>query len=1243
MSRLINTRASIKACLIASWILSLIPVTGNAQEVVPDFYKDPGVNPNRSFVNQNFGEHIDPFTGALQLHYVDIHLPGNGGFDLSVIRSYNSASFDENNAAAFDSQAGLGWTIHFGRVLNKSSILPCSQGAFGFDTLNNPVIELPDGSVQLLVYSGTASPLMYTTQRWKADCAPGGVGLIVYSPDGTRYDMTQQVAVGSGTGTRYGWYTTKITDRNNNSATIAYTANASPKISTVTTNDSRTISFSYNTTGFVSTISTSGYSYSYNYQAVVGIAGAYFLSSVVRPGGTTWQYQYNPALNNIPGGYALKQVIYPEGGSINYGYGINSNDYVYFDSISNAASRSTVVKTKSTNGGNWTFTYAPGSPGAYDTTTVNSPSGTTTYKHVGPNYASSGSLWKVGLLMQKQIGSIQTEAYTWTAQAVSGQQYKRPGAWRATRLDNSMNAPILASRVVTRDGQTYSTTFGNFDAYGNPTSVNESGPNGGTRATALTYFNGSAKWIIKQVEDQTISGGVAVNRSFDGNGNLSSVNRDGVLTSYEYDGQGNISKATFPRGLVHLYSNYKRGIALTESQPMGVSIGRQVSDAGNITSETNGEGKTTGYGYDGLNRITSIAHPQGNAVGIVFTASSKSATRGSLTEATTYDGFGRPASITLGGITRSYQYDALGRRIFVSNPGSSSGTGFQYDILDRLISITNSDSTTQAISYGAGSKSVRNERNYWTTYNYRAYGDPDQLLLMWITAPDASANVTMGRDGKDLVSSIGQGGFARIYGYDSRGFLTSVINPETGTTTYGRDAAGNMISRTVGASGATTYVYDGQNRLTNVTYPGPTPPVTKTYSKTHKLKSVVTSVASRTYGYDNNDNLTTESLGMDGLSSGVIYGYNGNDQLSSITYPRSGRVVSYSPDILGRPTQVSGFVTGISYWPSGQINQIAYANGTTSTYGQNNRLWPGSFVAAKGTSRYVSSTYGYDGAGNLISVSDSADSNYNRVLGYDALNRVNSASGPWGSGTLSYDGSGNLRSQVLGSTSLSYLYSGSTNLLASVSGARSASYSYDSYGDIVAAGSKSYGYDGVPNMICANCNDPSTSVIYQYDGLNQRVSAQKNGVKTYEFYGSNGNLLMEHTPSLSNRIVEYIYLGGKRIAQLERTPTSVSSGGGGSGGLTAISGRPATLRATVTGSSPTGTVTFYAGSTLLGTAAMTAGTASLTVTFTKPGTHTITINYSGDASNAPSSSTVTLNVLIPPEQLVPILNLLLDD
>ena len=72
---------------------------------------------------------------------------------------------------------------------------------------------------------------------------------------------------------------------------------------------------------------------------------------------------------------------------------------------------------------------------------------------------------------------------------------------------------------------------------------------------------------------------------------------------------------------------------------------------------------------------------------------------------------------------------------------------------------------------------------------------------------------------------------------------------------------------------------------------------------------------------------------------------------------------------------------------------------------------------------------------------------------------------------------------------------------------------------------------GLSLRAAASSNNATNKVEYSYDGTNQRSIVSKAGVKTYEMYGSNGNQLMEFTPSQSNRLVEYIYLGGKRVAQ----------------------------------------------------------------------------------------------------------------
>lgn len=1111
--------------VLSTFLATAIISSAQAVEVIPDFYRDPGIYANRSYVNQSFNEHIDPFTGGLEHHYVDLHIPGNGGFDLKVIRSYSSTAVDPNNLGGSDALAGLGWTVHFGRFLNKNAS-PCINGNTT-STMDNPVLELPDGSRQILAFTGGTAPRMLTTQRWRADCGTNG-GLIVYSPEGMRYDMTQLVNVGTDLSPLYAWYTTRITDRNGNYATLTYPA-SSPQVSTVTTNDGRSLSFTYADTGLfsrrITSITGAGQTYTYNYTAVPGTTGRYFLTSVRRPDGLSWNYAYNASMGSGAGSYVMNRVTYPQGGYITYGYG-----WTQFDAV-NPATRVSVITSKlMSTGGSWSFGYTPGGIGAYDTTTVTSPAGTTTYKHIGPNYATTGSVWMIGLLMSKSIGSLQTETYTWVKQKISSESHARPGPFSAKVDTGETNAALLSSRTIVRNGATYKTTFSGFDGYGNAATVTESGPNGGSRTTTRTFNINTTKWIVNQVKNESFTGS-SITRSFDANGNLTALTRDGVTTTYGYDAQGNVTSALMPRSLSYTYSQYKRGVPQLESQPESVSISRVVSDAGNVTSETNGDGYTTTYGYDAMNRVTSVGMPAGNDVTISYGATYKTASRGTLTETTDYDGFGRVSSITLGGITTSYTVDALGRRTFESNPGTSQGKTYQYDLLDRLVRVTNEDKTYRTITFGAGSSTTTDERGKATTTTFRAYGDPDRQLVMSVTAPEAAANITLARNTVGRVTSATQAGFTRTFTYNANGFLATAVNPETGTTTYGRDAAGNMTSRKVGASGTTTFTYDGQNRLASILYPGQTvASITYAYNKRNKLLSVVAPAASRSYGYDANGNLISESLGVDGYTFSAGYTYNGNDQLTALTYPQSKAVVSYAPDVLGRPTQVSGYATSVTYWPSGQIYQIAYANGTVSSYGQNSRLWPASFGTwLAGGSYYLNSSYTYDGTGNLTAVSDAVDSAYNRTMGYDGLSRLTSITGPWGSGSLSYSGSGNLTGQTLGSFSLGYTYD-TANRLTGVTGSLVASYGYDVYGDISNISGAAFTYDDTQNLRCAYCGNAAQRIDYAYDGNNQRVWVLKAGVKTYEMTGANGNLLMEFTPAQGQR-VEYIYLGGKRIAQ----------------------------------------------------------------------------------------------------------------
>lgn len=922
------------------------------------------------------------------------------------------------------------------------------------------------------------------------------------------------------------------------------------QLASIIASDGRSISFEHDpvTGRLKSATSNSGKKISYEYLAP-GVLNSRSLSRVTYNTGEVWQFKYGQGKylsgygsRTIPlnqeniSARKLIGVTYPSGGSVNYTYTYSNYEarpslhlwWRVYDTAEKISSRTL------SSGEKWTYSYVKGLKGAYDVTTVTGPEGTTTYKYIGPSYkittalqgAPEETLWMIGSLVEKIDPLKNIETYKWQPRVITGG--KELIVDLGYGMDTQIRAADLAEKNILFDGLTYKTTYGGYDSFGNVGTVTEINPTGGTRVTKHDYINNTTKWIIGLHASESSSAG-QISRTFDVNGRVISVIKDGVPTGFTYDANGNVASKTMPSGAIYKYSNYKLGVPQTESNPLSIVVNRVVDDAGNVVAETNGEGSTTTFTYDSMNRLTSIKPELGQSKSINYTPTSRTATRGALVEKTLYDPFGRLASVTLAGITTLYQYDGLGRRTFVSDPGVTTGVRYQYDALGRVIRITNADSTFQSISYYAGSQSVTDERGKVTTLNFRAYGDPNKRQLMGIIAPESNASISITRNAHDQIESIAQAGLKRTYGYDSHNYLTSVTNPETGTTTYGRDIAGNMVSKKVGTSGIAKYTYDAVDRLITTTFPGSTPAITNTYDKDGKLLTSNSGGGNRSFVYDAAGNVTQESLALDGRVFTAKYAYNGNDQLSSITYPQSGRVVSYAPDALGRPTTVSGYVTNVKYWPSGLIQNITYSNGTVSSYGQNARLWPTSFTTQKTATAgiYLHNSYTYDGVGNLASISDTADSSFNRTLGYDNINRLTSASGFWGQGSITYDGGGNLTAQTLGQSSLIYSYD-ANNRLSGVRGLRADTFGYDTYGNVASSSGTTYTYNDVPNLVCINCANPGSKVEYSYDGLNHRSTVTKASGKVYEMHDSNGKPLIELD---GNSLTEYFYLGDKRIAQ----------------------------------------------------------------------------------------------------------------
>ena len=1175
------------ACLIIANFLGVV----SANTDIPNNYQEPGLYPNRDYVNHHLGEFIDPFQGSLQLQHVDIVLPGNGGFDLKVQRSYSLKTL--NQASPF----GMGWDIHFGRV--RKPIL----GACGLLAQTKMTLELADGSQQSFYNSSISSAgagAFLTTRLWRGFCQSGGI--VVYSPDGTRYDMLD---VGTDS-----FNVTKITDRNGNYANVSYaTVGTSRVVTSVTTSDGRSITFVYSA-GVLTSITANGRTWTYTVTNLATTGSVFRLTAVTPPQGNGWAYTYFADRGTLAGSNALSQVTYPQGGTISYDYG-----YVTFLQGVVGAEQTTVVTSKTTTDGSWSFSYQPATPsGGFDTTTVSLPNGigTITYKHFGYWSVTAGQAWKVGLLYQKVSGSEETETYTWDSLKISDEPFARRGY---AYTDLYVFQPLLATVTRSRGGGSFTTSHSQWDVFGNPQSISESGTK--SRTVSRTYYNNTIGWLIGLSQSESVSGvSGSTSRVFDDLGNVTSETRFGSSTTYSYSSDGSLSSRTDPNGNSTTFSSYYRGVPQYESRPDGASISRTVDTYGNVTQDSDGISNWS-YGYDYLNRLISINFPSGSNTVVTWNSAGtfQSITRGSYSASKSFDSYGRKVGETKGGITFNTTVDALGRTKFQSLPNSSLGASYTLDILGRATFIQKPEGNT-GISYGAGSVSMSNPRGNITTYRYDRYGDPDGGYLSANEPPEGTA-VVMTKDALGLLLSATQGAKTRSYSYTNR-YLTSMTDPEIGTTTFSRDGNGNAISRNKGGV-ISTYTYDGLNRIKSASYGGTAGVTYYSYNKRGQLTELSNSSANRTYGYDANGNLLSDNLVVDGNTFLTTYVWDSLDGLTTINYPQGRGAVTYSPNALGRPTQARPFVTSASHFASGNPSSITFANGQLQSYSEDTAQ-RSTYVGGP-----VGFTYSYDGASNVTQILSANSSAESRSFTYDGVDRLTYFGSGNGTGNFSYSATGNINQMAQTGRIIYHTYDVNERLIRTT-GDMSRTYTYDTLGNITSDGSNSYTFDNASMLTCSNCGVPAKEVKYSYDGKGWRVKEVRGGNSTYLVYGVRNELLYEYS-RFGKKWKKYAYINGKHIATEEGADAPATTTTLVASPTTIQIGQTVTLTATI-GPSAAGTVTFRAGTMALGTTTLANGAASINVNTLPAGAASITAEYSGNADYQPSvssASVVTVN------------------
>lgn len=487
-------------------------------------------------------------------------------------------------------------------------------------------------------------------------------------------------------------------------------------------------------------------------------------------------------------------------------------------------------------------------------------------------------------------------------------------------------------------------------------------------------------------------------------------------------------------------------------------------------------------------------------------------------------------------------FNAYGKATFTSVPSASStesyGTSTAYDGLQRVISQTNTANGDLSFSYGSNNSiSVTNGKGHSTTTQYLAYGSPATDLASLITQPEG-VTTTISYNIANLPVSITQGDITEERRYDSAMRLCLQKRPETGikvlkynllgqVTDYAEglsdnpaDSSNSCSDYTNAASSWVSQTYDKLGDAWETSYSDGTATKTATLDRQGNLTGLVNGSNSWSYAYNSLNLPYEQSLSLDSKTYTIGLAYNNHGHLQSKTY--GGATLTYAPNALELPTQVADsqtYASNVLYHPNGQLKSYTYGNGLTFEQTLDTAFKPDERRVKSGSTNRMGQRYGYDDNDNLDAITDLATAGQSISMTYDDLDRLDTASGIWGSGSFSYDSLGNLSSKVLGTQNLSYSYHSTSKRLNTVSGGYS--FSYDDRGNVINNGKRAFQFNR------ANQLTSSGTISYQYDGHGRRV--KKTGSSSgYSIYDLSGTLLLTDGPNGQTR---YIHLGKELIAK----------------------------------------------------------------------------------------------------------------
>jgi RHS repeat-associated protein len=474
----------------------------------------------------------------------------------------------------------------------------------------------------------------------------------------------------------------------------------------------------------------------------------------------------------------------------------------------------------------------------------------------------------------------------------------------------------------------------------------------------------------------------------------------------------------------------------------------------------------TTYGYDALNRKTSIAYPDSSSETWNYSSNCVTETDevGNQSQRCN-DGLGRLTKVLepnstsqTPSVETDYTYDAMNNLTRVNQHGLIRN--FSYDSLSRLLTASNPESGTVCYGISSGSSCLNGY--------------------------DANSN---------LITKTDARGIQTTYTYDALNRLTGKTY-SVGTTPgayyqYDQSSAG------FGAGGSGFAVTNGIGRLTSE-WVGTLS--SYTWASFRSYDAMGRTLIYRFY-WNGGPGAPMVRRGFD-LAGNVLWWDNGSGRQFSTTYDAAGRAISMTTNPAGEAADAT-LVSNVTYGPVGEsVTELGNGSEARFTYDNRMRVSTYRLAVSPGSYTYLDSWgASYDKHSNLLT---GGDSNYEGAgtYTYDSLNRLSTVVSTLGqSCQYVYDAFGNRTSEApyQSGTCFNSSYTFSGNRISTPG------YQYDAAGNLISDGTYAYGYDGENRLI--SVQGTGTNLTYQYGPEGTRTTKTFNGVTTELGYDENGRFL----------------------------------------------------------------------------------------------------------------------------------------